>query len=123
MSVLATILATDMHAVYLSFYTVNGSQEIAEFCPGRMFVNASVNLLAATRSRTVLRNVLREGMVVKVEVQPLMEARDLVFVDRCEERKAVVTTASEENWRNSMERKVGRVHSRQSGMINKFNAG
>ena len=67
--VTATILATFQHAVYLSF-NHQEKEETAVFCPGRMFINGSTNLLSFAKSKEVLRQVLREKMEVEVMVQP-----------------------------------------------------
>ena len=82
--VTATILATFQHAVYLSF-NHQEKEETAVFCPGRMFINGSTNLLSFAKSKEVLRQVLREKMEVEVMVQPFATNLEVVVCTSGEE--------------------------------------
>ena len=76
--VTASVLATFQHEVYLSFKHQD-KEETAIFCPGRMFINGSINLLTVAKSREILRLMFKENMEFEVMVQPLTSSWELMF--------------------------------------------
>ena len=76
--VTASVLATFQHEVYLSFKHQD-KEETAIFCPGRMFINGSINLLTVLKSKEILRLMFKENMEFEVMVQPLTSSWELMF--------------------------------------------
>jgi len=82
--VTATVLATFQHEVFLSFKHQD-KEHTAIFCPGRMYVNGSINLLSVATSKEMLKNLLKVKMEFEVMVQPLSRSTEVVLCTNGEE--------------------------------------
>eukprot|EP00090_Calanus_glacialis_P000637 TRINITY_DN10415_c0_g1_i1.p1 TRINITY_DN10415_c0_g1~~TRINITY_DN10415_c0_g1_i1.p1 ORF type:complete len:938 (+),score=322.63 TRINITY_DN10415_c0_g1_i1:89-2902(+) len=91
----ASVLATFQHEVYLSFKHQD-KEETAVFCPGRMFINGSTNLLSVAKSKEILRHIFKEKMEFEVMVQPFSSSWEVMMCSSGEEVVVVRPEAKSE---------------------------
>jgi len=82
--VTASVLATFQHEVFLSF-KYQEKEETAIFCPGRMFINGSTNLLSVAKSKEVLRSLFKEKKEFEVMAQPLAHPWEVMICSNGDE--------------------------------------
>jgi len=82
--VTATILAVFQHEVFLAFKHQD-KEETAVFCPGRMYINGSTNLLSVAKSKEILKHLLKMKTEFQVMVQPLSKSMEVVLCTSGEE--------------------------------------
>jgi len=108
----ATVLATFQHEVFLAFKHQE-KEETAVFCPGRMYINGSTNLLCEAKSKEILKKVLKEKLEFEVMVQPLDKTSEVVLCTNGEEvvvvRQGGGKTEEEARMANKAETTVNRT--------------